>query len=197
MLLNPEIKMVECLVKHVYIQYPSVAAFFRSDNLSKITRRVYFLMVRFINQLLKFWSGPDEGSSRVGLKVAKMTNEDYVHNLMSQKYAIPQQIQPYHRFIRQSTNYENIPTKMHKKEKKSMGNAEFTNHEVMDPDARIDLNDKAIEREADELFNIDKMFWKSFGFDSQQTLKKYSLPHCGKEYITDVFSRFIKNIILN
>lgn len=69
-------------------------------------------------------------------------------------------------------------------------NAEINSNAV------IDLSDKTVEREADELFNIDAMFWKSFGIEDN-SLKKYSLAYCTKEYATDLFRRFIRNVLLN
>lgn len=66
----------------------------------------------------------------------------------------------------------------------------------MDPDATIDLTNKGIEREAEELFNIDTMFWRSLGFEDS-SFKRYSLAYCTRAYVTDSFSRFMKNIILS
>lgn len=66
----------------------------------------------------------------------------------------------------------------------------------IDPDATIDLTNKTVEREAEELFNIDTMFWKSLGFEDS-SFKRYSLAYCTRAYVTDSFSRFMKNIILS
>lgn len=65
----------------------------------------------------------------------------------------------------------------------------------MDPDATIDLINKEIEHEAEELFAIDKMFWSSLGFEDD-SFKKYSLAYCTREYFTGSFGRFMKNIVL-
>lgn len=62
-------------------------------------------------------------------------------------------------------------------------------------DGTIDLTNKSVEREAEELFNIDTMFWKSLGFE-EDSFKKYSLAYCTRAYVTDSFSRFMKNIVL-
>lgn len=64
-----------------------------------------------------------------------------------------------------------------------------------DPNETIDLTNKDIEREAEELFTIDTMFWKNLGFEDG-SFKKYSLAYCTREYVTNSFSRFMKNIIL-
>lgn len=65
----------------------------------------------------------------------------------------------------------------------------------IDPNETIDLTNKDVEREAEELFTIDTMFWKSLGFEDS-SFKKYSLAYCTREYVTNSFSRFMKNIIL-
>lgn len=65
----------------------------------------------------------------------------------------------------------------------------------VDLEARIDLTNKLVEREAEELFNIDTMFWRSLGIE-ESSFKKYSLAYCTKEYVTDSFSRFMNKIIL-
>lgn len=69
-------------------------------------------------------------------------------------------------------------------------------YDDMDSEARIDLSNKSLEREADELFNIDSMFWKILGVE-ENSIKKYSLAFCGKEYATDAFKRFIRNVLLS
>lgn len=66
----------------------------------------------------------------------------------------------------------------------------------MDPNATIDLTNKSVEQEAEELFNIDTMFWKNLGFEDS-SFRKYSLAYCTRAYVTDSFSRFMKNIILS
>lgn len=70
----------------------------------------------------------------------------------------------------------------------------YIDNENMDSEARIDLTNQMLEREAEELFNIDSMFWKNLGIE-QNSIKKYSLAYCGKEYASDVFSRFIRNLL--
>lgn len=198
LLLNPEIKMAQCMVKHVYIQYPRMMALFRNENLFKLARRLYFTVVKFINHIFK-WSDYEADVQQV----AMMTTEEYprhffLHHIYTKGI--------HQRIVRQTTKYEynrnrltQNPRAEYTQENKLMMNTDFmhlTNQEDMDPDARIDLNDKTLEREADELFNISK-FWKWFGIDPQHSLKKYSLPYCGKEYITDVFRRFVRNVLLS
>lgn len=65
----------------------------------------------------------------------------------------------------------------------------------MDPEARIDLTNKLVEREAEELFNIDIMFWRSLGIE-ENSFKRYSLAYCTREYVTSSFSRFMQKVVL-
>lgn len=62
---------------------------------------------------------------------------------------------------------------------------------------QIDASDrKTLEREADDIFNLDIILWKNLGLDDR-SLQKYSMTYCGKEYIIGFFNRFIKNVILS
>lgn len=71
-----------------------------------------------------------------------------------------------------------------------------SDHADIDSEARIDLSNKVLEREAENLFNIDLMFWKSLGIE-ENSFAKYSLAYCTKEYVTDSFKRFMKNVIFS
>lgn len=62
---------------------------------------------------------------------------------------------------------------------KSNGENRKKSNDHVDPEARIDLTNKLVEREAEELFNIDTMFWRSLGFE-ESSFKRYSLAYCTK-----------------
>lgn len=97
-------------------------------------------------------------------------------------------------------NYKNNMKKEQTRNKNNMENTQMNGGKGgradIDPDATIDLTNKQVEHEAEELFNIDSMFWKSLGFEDS-SFKRYSLAYCTRAYVTDSFSRFMKNIILS
>lgn len=225
LVLNPEITFVQCLVKQLYITNPDLVHFFQFKNLSKFMRSMYVVFVKFMNNIINAdlftWSDTMvEDRKRIEYKIAKMTAEKYAPRQKTLKsHNVPviiSIIDPFdpntnsrRRYQRQAImsgmnvgyppherNHDNHHDHRmeHIDPKQDINNA-YVNEE-MDPDAEIDLSNKAIEREADKLFNIDAMFWKSFGIE-ENSLKKYSLAYCTKEYATDLFRRFVRNVLLN
>lgn len=199
MLLNPEVKMGQCIVKYFYTQYPNVVKFFQIQNLTKFIRRLYYIVTKYADDIMNGNLFSESDRRRVESKVASMTREKE----RKQFYYIPSsQFQPH---LLQSKRYYSI-------RKRSVRQARVTKSKVdksslqpfvdnvpdydVEFDASIDLRDKTLEKEAEQLFNIDSMFWKSLGIDGN-SLKKYSLSFCAKDYITDVFKRFIKNVIMS
>lgn len=244
LLLNAEVKLGQCVVKHLYTQYPSLMRFFRIENLTKLIRRAYYIVVKFITNMLSrdiFASfGSEADRKRVESKVALIMRDEqpqrgntpqqhsayydspklvpnYNFNYKYLNYFDPvgyKQIRIHQRFKRQASRFEldesydsqvstpNVEEKHMQSAKATyiMNSEQFNDNvndnEGMDFEAQIDLTNKTLEREADELFNIDSMFWKSLGID-ESSIKKYSPVYCGKNYFTDVFKRFVKNVISN
>lgn len=215
LLLNPEVKMGQCVVKYFYTQYPNVLKFFRVQNLTKFIRRLYSVVTKYANDIMSGNLFSDTDRKRVESKVASITHEKenqqfyYVPYYQFQPDQSNNNYQSYllrskryynlrKRFVRQAPNYE-----FRQSVKKSKVDQSFLPPLIdnvpdydVDSDATIDLSDRTLEREADQLFNVDSMFWKSLGIE-ENSLKKYSLSYCAKDYVTDVFKRFIKNVILS
>lgn len=242
MLLNPEVKAGQCLVKLVYTRYPGFMRLFRMQNLSRLVRRLYFVLTKYMNNILNgdvfSWYDSAADSARVGSKVAAMTAEDVLSKRKAVQplnfyeiYPSSQLFSNYQdylrsfemgpmskantrpRFARQIKSNQREPKNFKQKRQNNMqpmnsGPKQATNqipkqvpnqindYDDMDSEARIDLSNKSLEREADELFNIDSMFWKILGV-GENSIKKYSLAFCGKEYATDAFKRFIRNVLLS
>lgn len=163
---------------------------------------------------------------RVGLKVAMMTKERQAKkqnfpqsNLANYGiYTLPQSTVNYNylpanyvyqRVRRQSPQFhtnqpqqiQNAADKKHIQQLQKQANhpSQFIDNnqdfEDMDSDAKIDLTNPNLEYEADQLFNLDSLFWKSLGIEDN-SIKKYSLAYCAREYSTSVFQRFLKNVLL-
>lgn len=212
LLLNPEVKMGQCVIRYFYTQYPGVMRFFQAENISKFIRRLYIFVGRFVNSILSGDIFTDAVKRRVESKVVLMTREEQKQKppqpiyIPYQTYYQPWPIMnynlysPHQRFARQVPSMEFGVSNATKSSvaKKQLPPPLVDNVSVsdIDSDARIDLTDRKIEREADQLFNVDAMFWKSLGIE-ENALKKYSLSYCAKDYVTDIFRRFVKNIILS
>lgn len=249
-LLQPEIKFGQCLVKYFYMRFPRVMRYFQWQNLSKYIRRVYVVSGRMANNVVtrtvfKWFDDTELDRERIAIKMAAITSEKPITPLQSivrPIYEIYESLglQPQSELIqgnypnlfrsttrlrrriqreakypstrdRNNVNGQNQKAEIHYKRnmkreemqsKNMMRNALSSeqkgakNQVEMNSDAIIDLTNKAVEREAEELFNIDTMFWRSLGFEDS-SFKRYSLAYCTKEYVTDSFSRFMKNIILS
>lgn len=237
LLLNPEIKMGQCLYKYLYMNFP-IMRFFRMSNLQFIARRAYVMMTKFFNNLLSgnIFAPPEPQTDidRVGFKVASITKErpkpktPQLNTINSGLYSLPQSrknyyylpsnvaYQPmtvtpnlvYQRVKRQTaqlpSNQQYTPeeqsVKSQQAQPKKEHPTEFTDNvqdfENMDADAKIDLSNPSLLYEADQLFNLDSMFWKSMGVEDN-SIKKYSLAYCGREYTSDILKRFVKNVILS
>lgn len=266
LLLTPEIKMVQCLYKHLYVEYPRLMGFFRIQTLRLLIRRAYRLVVHFFRSILDGSIFPSietaADKERVAQKVAMITKEKpkkSVKPTTSQlnwtnygAYGLPQSTpnynyayyrQPsaayqqrsapnfvYQRVKRQTAqfprqtintnsqipmNYQLVYTPQStytemkqplqspqpaRPPKQSIHPSQFVDNpqdfDDMDPDAKIDLSNPNIQYEADQLFNMDSMLWRSIGVEDK-TIRKYSLAYCGKEYVTDIMRRFVKNVILS
>ncbi|XP_055301327.1 uncharacterized protein LOC129567958 [Sitodiplosis mosellana] len=257
LLLNPEIKMAQCLYKHLYVEYPRLMGFFRMQNLRLLARRAYQMVAKFVNSVL---SGSvfapvetEADEERVGLKVAMITKEKPPQKPKTPQlnlgnygaYNLPQSVpnynyayypqpgvayQPistpnfvYQRVKRQSAQFpiqiveantqfspnqqyqpgytpQMTHTGTKQPPKESLHPSQFVDNvqdfEDMDPDAKIDLSNSALQNQADQLFNMDSLFWKSMGVEDNM-IRKYSLAYCGKEYVTSILRRFVKNVILS
>lgn len=269
LLLMPEIKMSQCLYKHLYVEYPRLMGFFRIQTLQMLIRRAYRLVVHFLRSVFDGTIFPsietEADKERVALKVAMITKEkpkkpvgpttSQVNLANYGAYGLPQSTpnynyayypQPsvtyqqssapnfvYQRVKRQTAqyprqivntypkypmNYQQVYTPQNsyvemkqaalppqppqpvQPPKQSIHPSEFVDNpqdfDDMDPDAKIDLSNPNIQYEADQLFNMDSMLWKSMGVEDK-TIRKYSLAYCGKEYVTDIMRRFVKNVILS
>lgn len=210
LLLNPEVKFGQCIVKYLYTEYPAVMRFFRTQNISNFFRRMYIVMGKFMNNIINGkifnWSETEFDMKRIGVKVA-LTSYENPRNI-NQAYGYPQLIVNYknntepnqlymygRRFVRQAQPiYPNAGRDAVKNTGPSKENA--MHYEDIDSEARIDLTNRDVEREAENLFNIDAMFWRSLGIE-ENSFKRYSLAYCTKEYLTESFKRFMKNVILS
>lgn len=76
LLLNPEVKMGQCVIKYFYTQYPNVMRFFQVQNISKSIRRLYFFVVKFVNSILSGDIFSDVVRKRVESKVVSITHEE-------------------------------------------------------------------------------------------------------------------------
>lgn len=65
----------------------------------------------------------------------------------------------------------------------------------MDPDANINLTNKTAIEEADNLFNYESIILESFGIE-RNSISKYSLLWCVKEYTKDALRRFTETVLL-
>lgn len=214
LLLNPEVNFGQCIAKYLYIEYPLVMRIFQRQNITIFLRRLYVVAGKFINNIINRyifdWSDTEFDRQRIGLKVALITNDNRlpsenlpqsnIYQNYYRNYATPyQQIVPTigytharSRFVRQVVNPKSNQTKY----VEDMKPTENTKPHELDPDATIDLRNRDIEREAENLFNIDVMFWRSLGIQ-ENSFKRYSLAYCTKEYLTESFRRFMKNVILS
>lgn len=244
LLLNPEMKLSQCLYKYLYMTYPLVRLF-RIQNLRLVMKRLYYIVVKFVNSILSgniFSSSESEADKeRVGLKVAMITREqpkklqkpsqltnygmeslsqsalNYNYNYLNypglatayQPISTPNYV--YQRSKRQAPQfYANQPqysqyttetkkTEIVRPQKQTVQPDQFVDNvqdfENMDSDARIDLSNPSLQYEADQLFNLDSMFWKTLGIE-ESSIKRYSIAYCFKEYTTDIFKRFLKNVLL-
>ncbi|XP_031619304.1 uncharacterized protein LOC116338302 [Contarinia nasturtii] len=187
--LTPEVKLGQCVVKHFYVQYPSIFRFFRNNTLRKHIDRVYNFLVQWIRNLLKilFPLEIEQNTSQIGPKVANKRIK-----MPPQSLANTPSQPNYNYYYPSSLN----PTVYSYRSKRQTNAAQITNNK-MESEAQIDMmNRRILEREADDLFNMDQMLWKNFGLDDR-SIKKYSMVYCGKEWITGFFNRFVKNVILS
>lgn len=228
--LNPEVKLAECLVKVAYTRYPTIMRMFRIQNLSKLSRQLYFILTKYMKSILNgnmfSWeedSGVDK--ARIGSKIAAITTEDRYSQQRPQQTLNVYQMHPVYRYPyyppsiemaaltkkraiqrykRQETATQ-LQSNVQKPNKNQHKTAMYTfptqsTNEIgdynMDSEARIDLSNRVIQREAEQLFDIDAMFWKSLGIE-ENSINRYSVAHCAKEYVSEAFKRFIKDVILS
>lgn len=236
LLLNPEIRMGQCLYKYLYMNFP-IMRFFRMSNLRFVAKRAYVMITKFFNNLLSgnIFAPPETQNDidRVGFKVASITKEKpkpktpQKNTINSGLYSLPQTSQNYY-YLPSNVAYQpmitpnlvyrrvkrqtaQLPSNQQYTSEKQRINAkqleqkkehptQFTDNvqdfEDMDADAKIDLSNPSLLYEADQLFNLDSMFWKSMGIEDN-SIKKYSLAYCGREYTSDILRRFVKNVILS
>lgn len=213
LVMNPEWKFGQCMVKLVYTRYPGFMRLFRAQNISLLSRRLYFILTKYMSNIINgnvfAWYGSQTDQMRVGSKVAAITTENNIVSSAVYNQKIQQKQpsnfydihSPYYelykqRFGRQASHSPNIQHKQQQPNGHKMPGSVQMSNEMFDSDARIDLSNHKLEREAEELFNIDKMFWKSLGIE-ENSIKRYSLAYCGKEYATDALKRFVKNVLLS
>lgn len=217
LLLNPEVKFGQCIVKYLYTEYPVVMRFFRTQNITNFFRRMYIVMGKFMNNIINGklfnWSETEFDMKRIGLKVAMTSYENSKPKFSSPQpnsnfyqtyyvnynnYTVPNQLYVRSRRFSRQTQSPNANTGKDagKKVGSSKNKENAMHYEDIDSEARIDLTNRDVEREAENLFNIDAMFWKSLGIE-ENSFKRYSLAYCTKEYLTESFKRFMKNVILS
>lgn len=229
-LLQPEIKFVQCLTKHFYMRYPNAMRFFQWQNLSSYIRRVYGVSGWMVNSaairmLFNLYDDTEFDRARIAIKTAAVTAEKQttppnrtvrptygfyesfglqrpIYVVRTPTIAVGAASRSRRRVPRQAeVPSERNPSEIHykdnmKREQMQNDAKEARTATEMNPEGIIDLINKEIEREAGELFNIDTMFWRGLGFE-ENSLKRYSLAYCSREYVTNVFQRFMKNIILS
>lgn len=214
--LNPEVKMAQCLVKVFYVRYPGLMRFLRTQNLSKLVRRLYFILTKYMNNILNgnvfSWYESEAVKTRVGSKIAAITTYEYVppqrktlqpttlYNLSPHYIATLSKTHALRRSVRQATN-THLPKNSNRIQPQMRSTPKQISHEIkenkdMDSEARIDLTNQSLQIEADQLFNIDSMFWKSLGIE-ENSIKRYSMAYCAKEYATDAVKRFVRNVLLS
>lgn len=227
LLMNAEVKFGQCIVKYLYTEYPSVMRFFRMENFSNFARRLYIVVGKFMNNIINTnifsWPETEFDRKRIGMKVAMTATEQrsprpnvnlyetysfpelvlhYNNNLNSFGTNVPRgQVEYRARFVRQAqiSDSNNVPPTGSNKGKtieKTKSKEMIQSYADIDSEARIDLTNRDLEREAENLFNIDSMFWRSLGIE-ENSFKRYSLAYCTKEYVTESFKRFMKNVILS
>lgn len=227
--LHPEVKLAECLVKVAYTRYPTIMRMFRIQNLSKLSRQLYFILTKYMKSFLNgnmfSWEDTGVDKARIGSKIAAMTTENRFSQQRPQQALNVYQIHPVYRYPyypsliempalskkRSIQRYKRQETatymqsNVQKPNKNQHNTAMYTlptqsTNEIgdynMDSEARIDLSNRVIQREAEQLFDIDAMFWKSLGIE-ENSINRYSVAHCAKEYVSEAFKRFIKDVILS
>lgn len=220
LLMNAEVKFGQCIVKYFYTQYPSVMKFFRMQNFSNFARRVYILTGKIMQNIVNAanifsWPETEFDRQRIGMKVAMTASGKRVPMERLQ----PPLIYNYSKIVLDYSDYLNshggntryarqtnppsssniiiLPESDRGKGIEQIKPKEnIQSYADIDSEARIDLTNRDLEREAENLFNIDSMFWRSLGIE-ENSFKRYSLAYCTKEYVTESFKRFMKNVILS
>lgn len=77
---SPELSLGKCMVKYAHISHPEMMRRFRIENISKIGRGIYLLILDYINSFVNGGTlisrYVDEiDSDRIALKIAQITNE--------------------------------------------------------------------------------------------------------------------------
>lgn len=246
LLLQPEFKFFQCMIKYFYMRFPQTMQMFQMQNLSKYIRQVYVVSGIMANNMMtrtifSWFEDTELDRERIAIKTAAMTSEtpnpppqtlaqpiDWFYRSVGLRPQTPLIYGNYQNSVRPPIYVLGAPVRLRRRIKREteypsasisdqdnimlqiQAEIQYKNNMqkekmenvakkrlgmIEEKDGSIDLTNGAIEREAEELFNIDTMFWKGLGFD-KGSLKKYSLAYCTRDYVSQSFERFIKNVIL-
>lgn len=211
----PELKMSQCLTRHVRREYPELARNINLPNAFKLGHGIFTTLAEYVNEWIYERQNEEEMmENRVGAKVAEVArNPNAVggYYLPSSYMNVADGSRPFYfsgdrRLVgqvpwvrkRRSLPYSaSFGSEVDRRQADDQSYVmTIRKRPVPTPKSETEEVSDAIELEEEDpsFFDLDDMLFGSFGIYTKH-MSRYSLPYCSKQYLINAFRRIIPFIL--